>query len=148
MRRLAAVSALLLAVIACRQESTQNALPPPRLQTTNTAPDPADLRGKMVQEVLAFDRSRIIERSSMSKPSYTSGEPIAFTMWLRESPEGLQTRAEWLDANGKKIHEELRPMKGEKVVTFTLTQKLPPGHYRVAGYWGGNQAADHEFDVK
>ncbi|HEX7150428.1 MAG TPA: hypothetical protein VF618_02995 [Thermoanaerobaculia bacterium] len=148
MRRYAVVVlAVLTLTAACRKEQQSTALAPPRIQTTTTAEDPADMRGKMVQEVLTFDRSRIVERSAMSKPSYAAGEPVAFTIWLRESPAGLQTHAEWFDAKGKKVHEELRPMKGEKVVTFNLTKKVEPGRYRVVGYWGGNVAAEEEFTV-
>ena len=40
-----------------------------------------------------------------------------------------------------------KDMNGGKVVTFVIPKGLPPGQYRVTGYWGGNVAVEREFQV-
>ena len=50
--------------------------------------------------------------------------------------------------SARSVLTEERDMKGAKVVTFALdTKKLKPGRYHVEGPWGGNNAADKEFDL-
>ncbi|HWW61290.1 MAG TPA: hypothetical protein VN181_07980 [Thermoanaerobaculia bacterium] len=144
MRRLLVVLTLL---VACRgRDATTNATPPqpPRTPAELTGP-PENMRNAKVNEVLTFDRSRVIERSELQ---VQTGKPIVLTMWLKESPGGLETTAEWLDDDGDKLFVEQKPMNGAKVATFTLAKKLRPGHYRVVGYWGGNIAAEHEFQIR
>jgi hypothetical protein len=80
--------------------------------------------------------------------SFLAGQPIYLTMVLRESPPGLQTRAQWRDAKEKVLYADQKHMNGGKVVTFTLKDaKLKPGLYHVVGYWGGNIAADKKFEI-
>ena len=80
--------------------------------------------------------------------SFKAGEPIALTIWLKQSPAGLATSATWFDADDKKIAHEQRVMNGAKVATFTLSEaRLKPGKYHVVGYWGGNIAADKTFEI-
>jgi hypothetical protein len=80
--------------------------------------------------------------------TFRAGQPIYLTMVLRESPPGLQTRAQWRDAKEKVLYADQKNMNGGKVVTFTLKEtKLKPGRYHVVGYWGGNIAADKKFEI-
>ncbi|HVR41796.1 MAG TPA: hypothetical protein VMU84_22050 [Thermoanaerobaculia bacterium] len=136
--------ALILAIlfIACRGKQAATISPhPPRVREVLVTENVA---AKKVNEPLAFDRSMVVERSAID---VEPNKPVVLTMWLKESPGGLQTRAEWLDARGHRVFEELKPMHGEKVASFALPKKVKAGHYRVVGYWGGNIAAEHEFDV-
>ena len=76
------------------------------------------------------------------------GDTVYLTMWFRESPVGLRSHAVWKDAAKKEIHREDRDMKGGKIATFALaTSKLKPGKYHVEGYWGGNVAAEKDFEI-
>jgi hypothetical protein len=79
--------------------------------------------------------------------AFPQGQPIYFTLNLRESPVGLQTHVVWLDAKDKQLGKELHPMNGAKTVTFAMKTPLEPGVYRVEGYWGGNFAAEKTFEV-
>ena len=74
-------------------------------------------------------------------------DPIALTIWLKQSPPGLSTGAIWYHGDGKAFAHEQRTMNGAKVVTFSMNEKLKPGKYRVEGYWGGNVVADKTFEV-
>ena len=76
------------------------------------------------------------------------GDIVYLTMYLRESPVGLKTQVKWTDASKKELKREEREMKGTKVVTYGLvTSNLKPGKYHVEGYWGGNLAAEKDFEV-
>ena len=78
---------------------------------------------------------------------FQQGEPIYLTLVLKESPEGLQTAAEWKNAK-KTLRIDRQKMNGGKVVTFAMKDpKLPPGKYEVIGYWGENIAADKHFEI-
>lgn len=77
----------------------------------------------------------------------TAGEPVYLTMVFRESPTGLQASAVWTTIDKKPIATERKEMNGAKVATFTLKEKLKPGRYKVTGYWGGNIAAEREFEI-
>jgi hypothetical protein len=80
--------------------------------------------------------------------TFNAGQPVYLTMVLRESPPGLQTRAQWRDAKEKVLYSDQKNMNGGKMVTFTLKdKKLKPGRYHVVGYWGGNIAADKQFEI-
>jgi hypothetical protein len=80
--------------------------------------------------------------------SVAAGQPIYLTMFLRESPKGLQTSAVWMGMDKKPLRTERKEMNGTKVVTFGFNDpKLKPGRYKVVGYWGGNIAAEREFEV-
>lgn len=79
--------------------------------------------------------------------AFPQGQPIYFTLNLRESPAGLQTHVVWLDDKGKELGKELHQMNGAKSVTFAMKTPLAPGIYRVEGYWGGNFAAEKTFEV-
>jgi hypothetical protein len=78
---------------------------------------------------------------------FLPGKPVYLTMWLKESPAGLQTSVRWFDAKHKEVLFDSKPMNGSKVATFVMNQKLKPGKYHVTGYWGGNEACDYDFEV-
>jgi len=105
-------------------------------------PVPDILDKSLLGTKLAADGT-VAEESS----AFKAGQPIALTIWLKQSPPGLATSATWFDGSEKKIAHEQRPMNGAKVATFALKQKLAPGRYRVEGYWGGNVVADKSFEV-
>lgn len=144
MRRLLVVLTLLIACRGRDATTVTTLQPPPRKTEVLTGP-PQNMREAKVNEVLAFDRSRVIAHSDVK---VQPGQPVVLTMQLKESPSGLKTTAEWLDDDGDKLFVEQKPMHGAKLATFTLGKKLKPGHYRVVGYWGGNVAAEHEFDIR
>jgi hypothetical protein len=75
------------------------------------------------------------------------GQPVYLTLRLRDSPGGLRLGVIWKDARGKKIAVEEKEMNGGKVATFTLPQKLAPGHYSVESYWGATPGTVHKFEV-
>ena len=84
---------------------------------------------------------------SEDKTSFSKNDPVLISIWLNESPNGLQTSAKVLDMNGKQLAEQRKPMNGAKTTTFNLG-KQKPGQYRVVGYWGGNVAGEFEIVVR
>ncbi len=157
--------AALLIVASCRKtETVQTATTTTTTAGTKTgtvAGSPIDLRRANIHDVI---NTRGVEGATRSHLGNTRGpdgtvpaevtifktsDPIYLTMWIPDSPRGLQTRAEWFDEKGKMVRQDRRNMSGEKVITFEWSGKPPaPGKYRVVGYWGGNVAAEHEFTVE
>jgi len=136
--------------VACQRERV--AAPPA------APPKPQDLSNAKINQLLA-PASEPVEKCRLGtalgsdgnvteqQTSFRAGDPIRLTMWLRESPGGLQTSARWYDAKKKQIAREAKSMNRAKVVTFTLDKKLPPGKYHVIGVWGGNEACGFDFEV-
>jgi hypothetical protein len=153
-RAVVAVLAI-LALSVCHRDAPA-AKRPARVTTTNI---PSDERHQKVSTLVKPVLPHFVQASrlgaklgadgsvSEEATTFTEGEPVYLTLELRESPPGLQTHAIWMTAARKQIREELRDMNGAKTVTFALQDRLKPGHYRVEGYWGGNLAAEKEFDV-
>ena len=79
--------------------------------------------------------------------TFAPGQPIALTIWLKQSPPGLTTHAVWYAEGDKVVAREQRAMYGTKMTTFRCQEKLTPGKYRVEGYWGGNVVADKQFII-
>lgn len=156
MRRILLLIPLFIA--SCGRQETP-VQPPPMVTTTQTAATSTELAGAKTIASELPDRSLFLDRSLLGskvgsdgavaeeKTSFAAGEPVHVTLWLKESPPDLQTSAWWFDSKGKELHRELRPMKGEKVVTFAM-RDLKAGSYRVETRWGGNTAAEYEFTVK
>ena len=154
MRRAIAILACALAFGSCRKNEPEAAKP--RRVVTTVIPEDARSEKKRVFVKPAPD---ILDRSALGtrlaadgtvaaeESVFNQGQPIALTIWLKQSPPGLATGATWLGPHDKKILHEQRPMNCAKVATFVLRQKLPPGPYRVEGYWGGNLVADKPFVV-
>ncbi|HVS32742.1 MAG TPA: hypothetical protein VMS98_14960 [Thermoanaerobaculia bacterium] len=129
------------------------------MQRTTTTAVPQDLSNAKVNTVIAFDNSGAVNRArvgtttdkaglvSEDKVSFTRNEPVLISIWLNESPAGLQTSAKLLDSEGKQVAEQRKPMDGAKSVTFSFG-KQKPGAYRVIGYWGGNIGGEFEIVVR
>lgn len=121
---------------------------------------PQPVPGVKRVEIKLPDRSLILDRAMIGsklgvdgtvaeeKQTFAPGERVFVTLWLRQSPTGLQTSAWWYDASGKLVHRELRPMNGGKIATFELHEKVKSGKYRVETHWGGDIAAEYDFEVK
>ena len=142
--------------VACQKTKEQPAAPPVR--TSTAAEKPQDLSNAHVNTVLALaeaplDRSMIggaLDKEgnvAAQQTQIAAGQPVYLTMWVKQSPGGLQTSARWYNAKKKEIATEAHDMKGAKVVTFKLDKKLDPGKYYVQGFWGGNHACEYEFEV-
>ena len=151
-----------LCVASCRRETTQ--LPAQTAttgtNTTTVAGEPRDLKDANINLAITPDKGQFVTDSRIGpalgadglvaeeKTEFTSDQDVHLSLWLKESPAGLQTGAVIADSKGKEVDVERRPMKGEKTVTFTLgDKKLKPGKYLVTGYWGGNVAAEYEITV-
>jgi hypothetical protein len=147
---------IVVALFACRREAPADKTAARRVITTNIPSDERNQKEKTLIKPatgMFLDSARLGAKlgpdGAVAEESSTfgQGEPVYFTLTLHESPAGLQTHAVWLDANGKELGKELHHMNGGKQVTFAMTKPLPPGHYRVEGYWGGNVAADKSFEI-
>ena len=148
---------ILLCVVAAACQRNEGGAKPRRVITTTIPADARDARiDTVVQPAPVFvDHSllgtklgadgKVAAETMTARP----GETVYLTMVLRESPVGLKTRVVWSDPSAKKdIRTEEREMKGAKVVTYALdTKKLKPGKFHVEGYWGGNLAAEKDFEI-
>jgi hypothetical protein len=136
-------------LVACQKQQTRR----------NVRIRPADFRNVKVRETIqkepqfidhALLGSELNSDGVVSKQttSFTDGQPVYLTLILRQSPHGLQTRAEWQGPDKKTILVDRKDMTGAKVATFTLKEaKVKPGRHHVIGYWGGNIAAEKDFDI-
>jgi hypothetical protein len=146
--------------VACQRETTTTPATPPQ-QTATQAPTPAkpqDLSDAKVKELLPLQTAPL-EKSLLGasvgkdglvaaeQMKFTAGSPIYLSMWVKDSPSGLQTSTTWFDAKKKEIAHESKPMNGAKTATFAMTQNLKPGKYHVTCYWGGNEACQYDFEV-
>ena len=143
-----------LGLLACQKgeapATARRTLPPRTI--------PSDVRNAKVNEVITplpqfIDHAVIgaeLDKSGMvAKDTDTihAGNPVYVTMVFRESPPGLQASAVWLTAKGQTLRTERKEMNGSKVATFSWSDKVKPGRYKVKGYWGGNLAVDREFEI-
>lgn len=164
MRTAMVLALVLAAATACQKEqqaATETAATKTSAPVTTTvakAGEPRDMSGQRMQRKLtpapAYLESALLGGDKAAdgtvateKSQFSQGDAVRLTMKLKESPAGLQTRVEWHDASGRTIHEERRPMNGQKVVTFELTKPLDQGGYKAIGYWGGNVAGEFPFTV-
>jgi hypothetical protein len=147
----------LLLVAGCRREQPVA----PAQTATSTAPatmtgEPQDMTNTQVTEVIVPSQREFVLNSRVGTAAGSDGmvsadletfkraQPVRLSMWLKESPSGLQTSAVVFDENDQKVTEERKSMNGAKTVTFTFNaKKWKPGMYRIVGYWGGNVAAEH-----
>ena len=153
------LASVLLVVIACSREA---ATPPAKsaagAKPTSTAP--ANLANAKIDKQLIPDAALQFTESTMlgslldrdgnvlgDKTTFKKGDRIALTMRFRDSPSGLRTTAVFSERYGKDIATLQKDMNGAKVATFVLAKGLPPGRYKVTGYWGGNIAVEREFQV-
>jgi hypothetical protein len=153
MLKYATVALCALALFACQKSegpAASKAAKPGAVQ-------PSDVGNAKVNEVIPkvpqfVDHSLLgsevgpdgmVSKESTSIPQ---GQPVYLTMVFRESPPGLQAGAVWTTIDKTPVSTERKEMNGAKVATFALTP-VKPGRYKVVGYWGGNVAAEREFEV-
>jgi hypothetical protein len=154
MLKYATVALCAVALLACQKPEAPAASKPAK----PGANKPSDVRNAKVNEVIpkvpqfvdhALLGSEIGPDGTVSKESSSipQGKPVYLTMVFRESPPGLQASAVWSSVGDKHpINTERKEMNGGKVATFALPP-VKPGRYRVVGYWGGNVAAQREFEI-
>jgi hypothetical protein len=147
--------------VSCRRETAQGPAAKKEPAKTTTAVVQQDLRNAKVKTVVG---TAVVEQTTSArlgshaspeglvieeKSTFKAGEPIILSMTVQQSPAGLQMSAVWEDAKGKTLDQDRKSMKGGKIATFAYAgkKKLPPGQYKVIGYWGGNIAAERKFTV-
>ncbi|MEA2571183.1 MAG: hypothetical protein QOI24_3184 [Acidobacteriota bacterium] len=153
-RRIAFLIVSTLIAAACSRET-----PTPSPKSAKPAPPP-DLSTAKIDKTLIPDAALDFVAGSMlgslldrdgnvlgDKTTFRKGDRIALTMRFRESPLGLRASAVFGEKYGKDLVTQQKDMNGAKVVTFMIPKGLPPGQYRVTGYWGGNVAVEREFQV-
>ncbi len=159
MRRLLVIAlALVILLPSCRKEGKAPIPPKGREGTAALPEDEAgknedariSLRSKtpffMFKSTLG-DRLNAKGEVESDNATIASDTPVHLTLYLKESPLGLQTGAVWYKG-GKAFRRDVKMANGAKILTFTLDGKdLSPGKYRVIGYWGGNVAADKQFEI-
>lgn len=157
-RRLLLLAAIAVIAAGCSRESAAPAAKPQNAKRTSTAP--ADLANAKIDKQLIPDAALQFIESSMlgslldhegnvlgDKTTFRKGDRIAVTMRFRDSPSGLRTSAVFSELYGKDVATLQKDMNGAKVATFIIPKGLPPGKYKVTGYWGGNIALEREFQV-
>lgn len=148
-----------MCLMSCRRETPPPpSSPPPTPAATTIAGEPTDLTGKKVDRLFPVmppvaskclagtkraDDGTIAEAVS----EIAATEPLGFTMWLNQSPDGLQVAMVARNQSGDEVARVSRPAGGAKVVTMELTQPLPKGTYTIEGYWGGNIACEQPLTV-
>jgi hypothetical protein len=153
-RRVAVLIVSTLIAASCSRE-----VPAPHAAKAGK-PAPPDLSTAKVDTTIVPDSALNFAEGSMlgtlldrngnvlgDKTTFRKGDRIALTLRFRESPSGLRATAVFGEQFGKDLVTQQKDMNGAKVVTFVLDKGLPPGKYRVTGYWGGNVAAEREFQV-
>lgn len=151
----ASAIAVLLLPVACRKQA-----PPAAGKAGTSTATVADARNAKVNQLVPIEKPKFVTRSligskvdatdvvSDETTEFGDKDSVFVTMFLGETPTGLQTSVRWLDRDGKPVApDERKPMKGEKYVTFKLEKKLKPGQYHVTGYWGGNVGAEYDFTI-
>lgn len=159
MRRSTTVVLLCLAVAACRYEPPPPEGKRPQLRTREVWVR-TDLAGKQVKQKVV-PRPDVLSRCEsgsqlgpdglVSQPSTTfrTADPIHLSMWIRESPEGLQLAMRVLDADDDEVGIARRDdAGGARAVTMKVGQELEPGKYRLEGYWGGNLVCEKTIEVQ
>lgn len=136
------------ALWSCRKETPE---PPPQPKTQQTASasaaPPRDLTEQQVGVTIPL-MANTARCAPLEKTEFAAADPIALTLELLESPQELQVSARILDAKGETVAEAAAPGEGKKSVTLTVKEKVKPGTYRLAGYWGGNVVCEREITVK
>jgi len=157
-RRLLLLAAIVVIAAGCSREASAPAAKSKNAKPTSTAP--ADLANAKIDKQLIPDAALQFIDSSMlgslldhegnvlaDKTTFKKGDRIALTMRFRDSPSGLRTTAVFSEVYGKDVTTLQKDMNGAKVATFIIPKGLPPGRYKVTGYWGGNIALEREFQV-
>lgn len=161
MKRLGVFVLLLsICVVGCRKETPAppTPVPPPPGAAAATAP-PADLSGKNVESLLptvppvaskCLAGAKLGPDGTVTEPKnvFSPSEPLHLTMWLNESPAGLQVAMSAKDQSGEEVARATREAGGAKTVTLRFDNPLPRGTYNLEGYWGGNLACEQTVVVE
>ena len=152
MLKYATVAICAVALLACQKSEA------PASKPGAPGTQPTDMRGAKVNEVVQ-PAPQFVDRSLLGSElgpdgavtkdtdKIPAGQPVYLTMFFKESPPGLQASALWTTIDKKTLSTERKEMKGSKVATFALSGNVKPGRYKVIGYWGGNIAAEHVFEI-
>lgn len=137
-----------VALWSCKRETPEPPPQPKAQQTTSaSAAPPRDLAEQKVDVTIPL-MANTARCAPLEKTAFAAGDPIVLTLELLESPQELQVSARILDAKGETVAEAIAPGEGKKSVTLTVKEKVKPGTYRLAGYWGGNVVCEREITVK
>ena len=161
MRRL--IVCCLLSAVCCLPSCKKN---PETITTTKSTTNvhttviPEDVSKKKEKDLIPIS-VEVVERSVLgttlgpdgnvanSQDTFTRGQPVSISMWLKASPAGLQTSVKFTDAKGKQVEWPKKEMHGSKNVTFTLdTSHLEPGKYHAQCFWGMNVEREYDFSVE
>jgi len=153
MLKYATVALCAVALIACQKQEG-----PGKSRPGAPGAQPTDMRGAKVNEVVQ-PAPQFVDRSLLGSElgpdgavakdtdKIPAGQPVYLTMVFKESPPGLQASAVWTTIDKKPVSTERKEMNGSKVATFALSNSIKPGRYKVVGYWGGNIAAERDFEI-
>ncbi len=156
MKRIGIVLLATMAMFACKREAPP--VPAAATASVATSTAPRDMADAKINQTLRPDQI-FLDRAILGSDKATDGtvknqqatfkvgEPVRLTMWLRESPPGLQTHIDWKNESGKIVATEQMEMSGAKIATFEAKEKLSPGSYTAVGYWGGNIACQIPFTI-
>ena len=159
MARIAFLALILLA--ACRKETPAPATAQPQTPATTTAAstaEPQDLKNANVNTVIPLPPDVVprCETGSQLNPtgavaigvtSFGPKDPIYFSMWLKEAPEGLQVSVKVLDQKNEEVVVVPKPASGLAIATMTVPT-LKAGKYKLEGYWGGNVVCEKSVEIR
>ena len=155
--RTAAILGLLL-LAACQRETRTETTTTPGATTTVPGP-PQNMAAAKVDTVVTPSPTTVVPRCeagsdlgadgavTSTKNELKAKEPIHFSMWLSEAPEGLQVSVKVIGAGDKELATVATPATGLKIATLKIPPQKP-GAYRLEGYWGGNRVCDKEIEVR
>lgn len=159
MARIAFLTLILLA--ACRKETAPPATAQPQPATTAAATataEPQDLKNAKVNTVIPLPPDVVpqCQTGSQLNPtgavaraltSFGPKDPIYFSMWLKEAPEGLQVSVKVLDAENEEVVVVPKAAAGLAIATMTVPT-LKAGKYKLEGYWGGNAVCENSVEIR
>jgi hypothetical protein len=155
---LALICIISLVTVACRREAPAPGVPQQNVETQTIVDPPVDLEGRKIENVIPLRHplaerceigSRLGEQRTVAETTneFRTGETIYLTMWLNESPPGLQAALVVKGPDGEEAGRLSRDVAGEKSVTFGFDRALKPGTYLLEGYWGANIACEEEIKI-
>lgn len=139
-----------MALWNCRRENPAPAPPAPKSveQTTTDTTAPArDLTTQQVDLTIPL-MAKTARCAPSEKTTFAANEQIPLTLELIESPSDLQVSARITDAKGETVAESMAPGEGKKSVTLSIKDRVKPGKYKLAGFWGGNVVCERDIAVE
>lgn len=155
--RTAAILGLIL-LAACQRETRVATTETAPTATTTVAGPPQDMSAAKVDTTMPF-QTTVVPRCeagsdlgadgavTTTKNAFQAKEPIHFSMWLSEAPEGLQVSVKVIGDGDKELATAAMPAAGLAIATLKVPPQKP-GEYRLEGYWGGNRVCDKEIAVR